>query len=127
LVFALEGPALDVSRLPNVANLSGRLGLTYERSLGDGAKLDVSGVARYVGKSTVGIGAVLGQVQGDYLDTGLEVRIGTPRRGISLALTNLLDSRGNRFALGSPFEIRDHNQITPLQPRSIRFGFDVSF
>jgi outer membrane receptor protein involved in Fe transport len=127
LVFALEGPALDASRLPNVANLSGRLGLTYERSLGDGAKLDVTGFARYVGKSTLGIGAVLGQVQGDYLDTGLEIRIGTPRRGISLALTNLLDSRGNRFALGSPFEIRDHNQITPLQPRSIRLGFDVSF
>ena len=127
LVFAIEGPVPDVSRLPNVANLSGRLGLTYERSLGGNAKLGVTGFARYVGKSTLGIGTVLGQIQGNYLDTGLEVRVGTPRRGISLAVTNLLDSRGNRFALGSPFEIRDHNQITPLQPRSVRLGFDVSF
>ena len=38
-----------------------------------------------------------------------------------------LDSQGNRFALGSPFLIRDRNQITPLQPRTVRLGFDMTF
>ena len=45
----------------------------------------------------------------------------------SLSLTNLLDTRGNRFALGSPFLIRTQDQITPLQPRSVRLGFDLAF
>jgi iron complex outermembrane receptor protein len=48
-------------------------------------------------------------------------------RSISLTLSNLLDSRGNRFALGSPFLVRDRNAITPLQPRTIRIGFDLVF
>ncbi|MET0307464.1 MAG: TonB-dependent receptor [Sphingomonas sp.] len=118
-------PSYD--RLPNVADATGRLGFTYTTSLDSRFDLDVNGFARYVGKSTLGVGQILGQLQGDYLDTGLEVRVGTPKRGISLSATNLLDSRGNRFALGSPFLIRDRNQITPLQPRSIRLGFDLAF
>ena len=48
-------------------------------------------------------------------------------RGVTLSLTNLFDGRGNRFALGSPFLLRERNQITPLQPRTIRLGFDMSF
>jgi iron complex outermembrane receptor protein len=119
--------APNYDRLPNVADATGRLGFAYTTSLGSRLDLDVNGYARYVGKSTLGVGQILGQLQGDYLDTGLEVRVGTPRRGISLSATNLLDSRGNRFALGSPFLIRDRNQITPLQPRSIRLGFDLAF
>ncbi|WP_213982031.1 TonB-dependent receptor [Sphingomonas sp. dw_22] len=119
--------APNYDRLPNVADTTGRLGFAYTTSLGSRLDLDVNGFARYVGKSTLGIGQILGQLQGDYLDTGLELRVGTPRRGISLSATNLLDSRGNRFALGSPFLIRDRNQITPLQPRSIRLGFDLAF
>ena len=54
-------------------------------------------------------------------------RIGDERKGLTLALTNLLDSRGNRFALGSPFLVRDRNQITPLQPRTVRIGFEFAF
>lgn len=127
LLVSLEGDHLELGRLPNVADVSGRLGLTYERHLTGDMRLDVTSFARYIGQSTLGVGGVLGQLQGDYLDTGLEVRVGTPRRGISLAVTNLLDSRGNRFALGSPFLIRDRNQITPLQPRSVRLGFDLAF
>ncbi len=87
----------------------------------------MNGYGRYVGKSTLGIGAILGQLQGDYLDTGLEFRVGTAKRAVTLSLTNLLDARGNRFALGSPFLVRDRNQITPLQPRSVRLGFDAAF
>ncbi len=114
-------------RLPNVAAESGRLGFTYSAPVSDDEQLDVSGFARYIGQSRLGIGSVLGRLQGDYLDTGLEVRLGNERRGVSLALTNILDSRGNRFALGSPFLLWERNQITPLQPRSIRLGFEMAF
>lgn len=126
-VLPLDTGQVDQSRLPNVADRSGRVGASYAGDLGDGERFDIAGYARYIGQSTLGIGSILGRLQGDYLDTGLELRVGDDRRGLSLTATNLLDSRGNRFALGSPFLIRDENQITPLQPRSIRLGFDVRF
>ena len=56
--------------------------------------LHLSGAARYVGKSRLGVGPVLGQTQGDYVDTSLAASL---RRGAvqySLSLTNLLDSNG---------------------------------
>lgn len=117
----------DVRRLPNIADISGRLGMSYTTALSDTADLRARGYLRYVGKSTLGVGPVLGQLQGDYVDTGLEVRVGQAHRGITLSVTNLFDGRGNRFALGSPFLLRDREQITPLQPRTIRIGFDMSF
>jgi len=117
----------DFDRLPNVADASGRIGFDYTTPLSAKLDLNVNGFARYVGKSTLGIGPILGQLQGDYLDTGLEFRIGTNKRAVTLSLTNLLDARGNRFALGSPFLVRNGNQITPLQPPSLRIGFDLAF
>lgn len=120
-------PLAELERLPNVADATGRIGFTYTAGLADGRDLTVTGFARYAGKSTLGIGPILGRLQGDYVDTGFEVRIGDSRRGFSLALSNLLDAKGNRFALGSPFLIRDRDQITPLRPRSVRLGFNLSF
>lgn len=122
-----EFSTAELDRLPNVADASGRLGFSYSWTLDSGLELSASGYARYVGKSTLGIGPILGRLQGDYLDTGAEIRLGTARRGISLSAGNLLDARGNRFALGSPFLIRDRDQTTPLRPRSVRLGFDTIF
>jgi len=124
---AAETSLADFKELPNIADVTGRVGFAYVTPISDWANFEASGYARYVGKSTLGVGPILGQRQGDYLDTGLEFRVGSRSRGISLALTNLLDKRGNRFALGSPFLVRDRNQITPLQPRTVRLGFDFAF
>lgn len=114
-------------RLPNVANYSGRVGFSYGGRLSDPESFLLNGYARYIGTSTLGVGSVLGRLQGDYVDTGLELRIGDERRGISLSATNLLDRVGNRFSLGSPFLLRDQTTITPLQPRTVRLGFDIRF
>jgi outer membrane receptor protein involved in Fe transport len=127
IVLPIEAPGLPADRLPNVADATGRVGFTYTTELTSGDSFKLDGHVRYVGQSTLGVGPILEKLQGDYVDTGLEARIGNDRRGISLTLTNLLDSRGNRFALGSPFLIRDRDQITPLRPRSIRIGFDWNF
>ncbi len=126
-IQAAYGVAQDVRRLPNIADVSGRFGASYTAALSDTVDLRARGYLRYVGKSILGVGPILGQLQGDYVDTGVEIRVGQPSRGITLSLTNLLDARGNRFALGSPFLLRTGNQITPLQPRTIRVGFDMSF
>jgi iron complex outermembrane receptor protein len=113
--------------LPNVADASGLVRARYSAPFGRVGYFTLDAYARYVGQSRLGIGPVLGRPQGDTLDTGIDLRIGDERRGLTLSLTNLLDEEGNRFALGSPFLMNGANQITPLRPRSIRIGFDASF
>ncbi|MFC4254977.1 TonB-dependent receptor domain-containing protein [Croceibacterium xixiisoli] len=126
-VLPTTAVAIRDDRLPNVADATARVGFRYDMFLTQDYDLTLAGHARYVGQSTLGIGPVLEKLQGDYLDTGLDLRVGNDRRGLSLSLTNLLNSRGNRFALGSPFMLYDREQITPLRPRSVRIGFDMAF
>ena len=114
------------SHVPNIAEFSGRLGLEYSRPIGPGLDLDARAWASYIGKSRLGIGPELGDFQGDYLDSGLTVRVGNDRIGGTLSLTNLADAKGNRFALGTPFAVV-RAQETPLRPRTIRLGVDFAF
>lgn len=114
------------TQVPNIARLAGRLGFDYRRPVGRDLDLTAQGWASYIGRSRLGIGPELGEPQGDYLDSGLVVRLGRGRHGVSLSVTNIADVQGNRFALGTPFAI-GREQITPLQPRTVRIGFDTSF
>ena len=114
------------TQVPNIARFAGRLGIDYRRPVGSDLELVAQGWASYVGKSRLGIGPELGDLQGDYLDSGLALRLGRERFGISLTLSNLAGVRGNRFALGTPFAM-GRDQITPLQPRTIRIGIDAAF
>jgi len=113
-------------QVPNIADFSARAGFQWQRPVGERLVLQARGWASYVGRSRLGIGPELGQRQGDYLDSGLTVRLGTRALGVTLALTNVADSRGNRFSLGTPFA-GDRDQVTPLRPRSLRLGFDGAF
>ncbi|TZG29420.1 TonB-dependent receptor domain-containing protein [Sphingomonas montanisoli] len=119
--------AAGMKQIPNVARVSGRIGVDYSMPVGDTMDLRVGGWLRYVGKSRLGIGPVLGEEQGDYLDSALTARLGTAEWGVTLGLTNLTDEIGNRFALGTPFAAGGGRQITPLRPRTIRLGLDRSF
>ncbi|WP_420143502.1 TonB-dependent receptor domain-containing protein [Sphingobium sp.] len=112
--------------LPNVADLSTRLAMDYHATLGDDMPFHLSASARYVGKSRLGVGPILGRTQGQYVDTSLSA---TLRRGpvqYSLSLANLFDSDGNRFSLGTPFDLRS-DYYTPLRPRTVRIGMDFAF
>lgn len=123
-------PLLDflgrAMQVPNIARFAGRIGFDYWRPLDGDLVLAVQGWAHYVGKSRLGVGPELGELQGDYIDSGLTARLGTERMGITLGLTNITDEVGNRFALGTPFAI-GRGQITPLRPRTLRIGFDAAF
>ena len=112
--------------LPNVANLGGRLAFDYRAPLANDLDLHLSGAARYVGKSRLGVGPILGQTQGDYVDTSLTASVTRGPVQYSLSLTNLLDSNGNRFSLGTPFDLRS-DYYTPLRPRTVRIGMDFAF
>ncbi len=122
-LLAFDGKSLT---LPNVANLGGRLGLDYRRPVAEDMLLRLSGSARYVGKSRIGVGPIFGRTQGDYVDTSLSARLARGPLEVSLSLTNLLDSNGNRFALGTPFDLRA-DYYTPMQPRTLRLGVDFAF
>ena len=121
-------PALldRISEVPNIARFAGRIGFDYWRPVGRDLELTASGWANYIGRSRLGVGPELGEPQGNYLDTGLTVRIGREDIGVTLGLTNLLDQEGNRFALGTPFAV-GRDQITPLRPRTLRIGLDAAF
>ena len=93
----------------------------------DNLELRLAGGARYVGRSRLGIGAIFGEPQGDWLDVGLGARLETGRHAFVLSATNLLDSAGNMFALGSPFTLLDERQVTPLRPRTLRIGWEANF
>ncbi|WP_298400104.1 TonB-dependent receptor [Sphingobium sp.] len=112
--------------LPNVANLGGRLAFDYRATLGNAMRFTLSGSARYVGKSRLGVGPILGQTQGDYVDTSLSAVLTRGPVQYSLSITNLLDSNGNRFSLGTPFDLRT-DYYTPLRPRTLRIGVDFAF
>ncbi|OYX66942.1 MAG: TonB-dependent receptor [Sphingomonadales bacterium 32-64-17] len=117
---------LALTQVPNIARFSGRLGFDYRRPLGSRLELSARGWASYVGRSRLGVGEYLGDLQGDYLDSGATVRIGSATQGLTLSVTNLADVKGNRFALGTPFAV-SREQVTPLRPRTIRLGFDAAF
>ncbi|MBK6414190.1 TonB-dependent receptor [Sphingopyxis sp.] len=115
-----------LGRIPNVATHAMRGSVNYATVIGD-EDFRVNGWANYIGPSRLGIGPVLGESQGDYIDTGLAMRIGNDRRGLSLTLTNLFDSRGNRFSLGTPFVEGNAGFMTPLRPRTLRIAVDVAY
>lgn len=115
-----------LGQIPNVARYAVRGSFNYAAPMGD-EDLRVNGWANYVGPSRLGIGPILGEGQGKYLDTGLAMRLGDHRRGLSLTLTNLFDAKGNRFALGTPFVEGSAGFLTPLRPRTIRIAIDVAY
>jgi iron complex outermembrane receptor protein len=116
-----------MGRIPNVARFTSRIGADYRVELGNDLDLRVNGWLRYVGKSRLGLGPVLGETQGDYFDSALTARIGRADLGLSIGVTNLTDEIGNRFALGTPFVAGSGAQLTPLRPRTIRLGVDAGF
>ncbi|GAL99452.1 putative TonB-dependent receptor [Sphingomonas parapaucimobilis NBRC 15100] len=132
--FALmDGMAVDratilarLSQIPNIARFTGRAGAVYRRTLASGHDLRVDGWLRYVGSSRLGVGPILGEQQGSYLDSGVTARLGLGRYGVTAGITNLADVRGNRFALGTPFTT-GRDQVTPLRPRTLRIGLDAAF
>ncbi len=120
------GPNSQLGRIPNVADYALSGNFDWQTPVG-GEELQLAGWVKYLGPSRIGIGPMEGDEQGDYVDTGLVGRVGNARRGLTLTLTNILDSRGNRFALGTPFETATGRFITPQRPRTLRIAIDTSF
>ncbi|WP_324698434.1 TonB-dependent receptor [Novosphingobium sp. RL4] len=119
--------AMRAMQVPNIARFAGHSGIAWTHEFADGDwGLTANGWANYLGRSRLGIGPELGEPQGNYLDSGFDIRFGTSSYGVTLSVTNLADVRGNRFSLGTPFSI-GRDQVTPLRPRTARIGLDARF
>ena len=109
--------------LPNVARLGAQAGADYSVPLGQDTMLSLSGNARYFGGSRLGAGPMLDAAQGDYFNSEFLATVSRGSRAISLSVSNPFDAKGNRFALGTPYQIYVA-QMTPLRPRTVRLGVD---
>jgi outer membrane receptor protein involved in Fe transport len=83
--------------------------------------------ARYIGSSRLGVGPVLDLPYGNYVETGFSAAYRLKAVEFSLSIDNLLDTRGNRFAIGNPFGVQYRDEETPLRPRTFRLGAKARF
>ena len=116
----------DSMRIPNIARIVARGAIDWRREIGNGRSFEANAYARYVGRSRLGVGTHLGEEQGDYVDSGMVLRLADDQKAVSLSVTNLTDEVGNRFAFGAPVAT-SADQITPLRPRTVRLGFELTF
>jgi iron complex outermembrane receptor protein len=112
--------------LPNVARNGGRLAGQWHQEIALGG-LSAETSVRYVGKSMLGVGQVLDIPQGNYFVVDADTRLDFGKFTVSLNLDNLGDIRANTFAFGNPFGLAQRNQMTPLQPRTLRLGIESRF
>jgi outer membrane receptor protein involved in Fe transport len=112
--------------LPNVARNGGRLAAQWHQEIGLGG-LSTETSARYVGKSTLGVGQQLDIPQGDYFVVDADTRLDFGRFTLSLNLDNMGNVRANTFAFGNPFSLARRDQMTPLRPRTLRLGINCRF
>lgn len=117
----------DGDELPNIAEMGVRLSGRMTVPTGGWGKLTLEASGRYSGQSRLGVGPVLNIPQGRYLDAGASARLEVHGIGLSLSLTNMFDETGNRFSYGNPFTVTERRQMTPLRPRTLRFGIDAAF
>ncbi len=115
--------ALESGALPNVARFGAQAGGDYTIDLQRGRTVSLSANGRYFGGSGVGAGPLLDATQGDYLDSQVMLAVAAGQRTLTLSATNLQGETGNRFALGTPYQIY-RAQATPMRPRTIRLGID---
>ena len=111
--------------IPNIAKVIARGAIDWRIALGGDWALHTNVYARYVGRSRLGVGPQLGEEQGQYLDSGVILRLSEGSRAWTLNVINIADNVGNRFAFGAPIGAAE--QITPLRPRTIRLGFEQGF
>lgn len=115
------------SPLPNVPRTNLRLAAGYRAVMSRGVAAEFSVAARYTSKSLLGMGYILDIEQGRWLDLRAAAQLNWGASAVTMSVVNLLDTRSNRFALGSPFLLQQRLQSTPPQPRTVRIGFERKF
>lgn len=115
------------ANLPNVARLSARLGVRFNGEIPGGWVWDLDAMARYTGRSRLGIGLRYDKLQGSFVQSNIIMRLRRDNIGAFLSLSNLTNDSNSRFGIGNPFAEDILNQFVPQRPRTLVLGFDISF
>lgn len=113
--------------LAAVPDLSGGLSAHYAWPLAGERLLAQDARLAYVGRSTLTFDAATSPTMGDYLDGRFAGSLVTDHWTLTLAVTNPADSRGDTFAYGNPFTLKDARQVTPLRPLTAEVVLRASF
>ncbi len=80
---------------------------------------------RHQGASRFGAGALLGIDQKGYTNGDISMRVRRGHFDLAASVENVTNAKGDRFAVGNPFQLRVINQSTPLRPRTLRLTVTV--
>ncbi len=128
----VSGALADTSRrenrrLPDTPPFAASGAIRYEWSATADDRLGVSADGAYVGRSVLGTGDLFDVTQGRYGTLRAATWWTHHRTTVTLAVDNMLDSHGNRFASGNPLILSARDQTTPPRPLNARLGVAVAF
>jgi hypothetical protein len=111
--------------LPVVPAWTLRGSLAHDLMLG-GWDATLSASARYVGPARLSFDPALDRPMGNYLETGLGLRLRRGRLAVGLEATNVINARGDSFAYGNPLRIFSTNQYVRQDPRRVSLSLTLT-
>lgn len=118
LVATQAGIELEDRRLPVAPNITARLSLAQDFDIG-GARASVKAQANYVGRARLTFDEGLDRQMGNFATVSSVATLATSGVLLSARIDNMFDIKGDSFAFGNPFSIREGRQFTPLRPRTL--------
>jgi len=89
-------------------------------------RLRTSIIIQHQSRSRFGAGPLFGIDQRGYTNADLAATLLRGRFRIGAVLENIANGRGDRFAVGNPFQMLLRRQYTPLRPRTFRLTLTIS-
>jgi iron complex outermembrane receptor protein len=117
-------PDLGLAGAPGV---SAGVSAHYARPLAGARRLEVDGRYAYVGASHLTFDAGTSPPMGGYSSGRIAVTLADDHWRLTAAVENPANARGNTFAYGNPFTLRNQRQLTPLRPTTVTLGLSFTF
>ncbi|MDI1295166.1 MAG: TonB-dependent receptor, partial [bacterium] len=118
LTHAADGLRLEDRRLPVTPGLSGRLSLAKAITIAQWHG-EAAVQANYIGSARLSFDSDLDREMGEYAVVATHMDMVHEAWTISARIDNLFDVKGDSFAFGNPFSIRQGQQFTPVRPRTL--------
>lgn len=126
LIRNVDGLELEDRRLPITPDVTARLMLTHRFDL-FGWRGSATAQANYIGRARLTFDEDLDRKMGGYALAALGTTLERGRFALTGRIDNLFDIKGDSFAFGNPFSIRNGSQFTPLRPRTLTLSLGYSW
>ncbi|PJG45981.1 TonB-dependent receptor [Sphingobium sp. LB126] len=118
LLRSEAGQKLADRRLPVAPEITGRVSLSRHYRIGSWNGQSAL-QANYIGDARLSFDDDLDRGMGDYTVMSASSSVERGPWSLAVRIDNLFDVRGDSFAFGNPFSIREAPQYTPLAPRTL--------